>query len=222
MVKKRVVTRGCAISLVLFLMVTGPTMILAGENGTSIAVENNENGASLAPASLAFYSSLSVPLYAQELDCWCWAASGRMCMKFLGKDVSQCSQASHYLSRTDCCNAQRCPNPNNGHPCNQGGRCEYSYWGFNSTMTYGALSWDALVNQIKNLKKPVDYQWYWTGGGAHIMVARGVQSDGSYNYVQINDPWAPCQGYTSWVNYTYWVSGGDHTSGWDIYNITKR
>jgi hypothetical protein len=48
--------------------------------------------------------TLDVPLDPQKTSMWCWAASGEMCMDFLGGNVEQCDEANKEFSRTDCCN----------------------------------------------------------------------------------------------------------------------
>src|SRR5678815_5331156 len=50
-------------------------------------------------------ATVSVSLRGQETSVWCWAASGEMCMDFLGTDVSQCDEANKRFGRTDCCNS---------------------------------------------------------------------------------------------------------------------
>ena len=54
------------------------------------------NGCTCTPEPLA---SQAVSLRGQETPVWCWAASGEMCMDFLGTDVSQCDEANKRFGR---------------------------------------------------------------------------------------------------------------------------
>lgn len=168
--------------------------------------------------------SLAVTLRPQLTGMWCWAASGRMAMEFLGTPVAQCTQANNRFDRTDCCNIQGCPNPETDHGCVQGGWPEFDKYGFSSDITdNAALSWDALWNQVNCKRKPVAFSWKWDGGGGHMMVIRGLRiaSDGT-RMVQINNPWAPCTGDTQWITYANYIQQeGDHTHWNDYYNITR-
>lgn len=167
------------------------------------------------------YASLGVTLRPQQTDNWCWAASGQMTMEFLGKFVTQCTEANNRFGRTDCCDGSSCPMPN----CDSGGWPEYPKYGFSaSTTSSAALSWDELWNQINCRQDPVAFSWAWTGGGGHMMVVRGlqIQADGT-KMVQINDPWSPCVGNTRWISYDAYVQqAGSYTHWNDYYNITKN
>lgn len=167
--------------------------------------------------------SLAVTLRPQETSQWCWAASARMAMEYLGKSVSQCTQANDALSRSDCCNITMCPNPVANDPCVQPGWPNFAKYGFSSKGVNSALSWEDLWIQFACKRKPVAFAWAWVGGGGHMMVARGarVNADGSY-MVQINDPWSPCTGGTRWITYATYVSqANSHTHMADIYDITN-
>lgn len=166
--------------------------------------------------------SLAVPLRAQETSQWCWAASGKMTMEYLGTNVSQCDQANAQFGRTDCCTIKLCPSPQPAdNACVQGGWPDFGYYGYWSSSLEGALSWDDLWKQFQCKKKPVPFSWAWVGGGGHMMVARGAKlmADGSA-MVQINDPWAPCTGGTRWITYeAYNEQAGNYTHWRDYYDI---
>ena len=120
-------------------------------------------------SSLSESSFLNVPLFPQQNSTWCWAASGQMCMTFLGAtvDVSQCTQANNEFGKTNCCNN---PIPS---PCLNGGWPEFSKYGFSAQTTNStALSWAQIQTQIGCLK-PIAFTWHWTGGGGHMMVIKG-------------------------------------------------
>jgi hypothetical protein len=176
--------------------------------------------------------SLNVPMHAQETSNWCWAASGQMIMDFLGRNVAQCTEANNRFGRSDCCSIALCPNPVTptyvnkqciGCPCP--GWPEFNKYGFDFSRTSNkALSWDELNNQIICLRRPVAFSWGWTGGGGHMMVARGLRIavDGT-EYVEINDPWSPCSGDHRFITYTFYDQfSGDHTHWDDYYNIRRR
>ena len=167
--------------------------------------------------------SLSVTLRSQETNMWCWAASGRMTMEYLGHSVSQCVQANNRLGRTDCCAIAACPNPPTNDPCVQGGWPEYSKYGFTATNTSdAALSFAELWEQFTCKGKPVAFSWHWPGGGGHMMVVRGakIMSDNT-QMVLVSDPWSPCSGDVRWITYASYVQvAGDHTHWRDYYDIT--
>ena len=164
----------------------------------------------------AMIGSQPVSLRAQETSMWCWAASGEMCMDFLGTNVSQCDEANKRFGRTDCCN-----NPVPG-ACVNGGWPEFSKYGFTSDHTSNtALTWEQLKYQIYCLHKPVAFSWHWNGGGGHMMVAYGYVVINGTQYVSISDPWAPNVGNQRFITYADYVSGSGYTHWDDYYNITK-
>lgn len=163
-------------------------------------------------ASNANAGSLAVKLLPQQQSNWCWAASGDMIMDYLGATrVTQCDEANKRFGRTDCCT-----NPSSD-ACNVGGWPEFDKYGF-SFSTTGTLSWSSLVNEINN-NRPVAFSWGWTGGGGHMMVARGYLTSGGVNYVDVNNPWAPNVGDQYYTTYSNYVSGSDHVHWTDYYNI---
>lgn len=170
--------------------------------------------------------SLGITNRPQQTSMWCWAASGQMCMEYFGSAVAQCTQANNRLGRSDCCQITLCPTPNNAHACASGGWPEFPTYGFSaSTTSNAALSWDDLWNQIGCQRKPISFTWAWTGGGGHMMVARGVriESNGTTRMVQVNDPWSPCTGSQRWITYEAYVSlAGSYTHWNDYYNITRN
>ena len=157
---------------------------------------------------------LNVTLIGQQTDMWCWAASGEMIMSYEGTNVAQCAQANWRFGMNDCCD-----NPTPG-ACVQGGWPDFGHWGFNSqTTSWGvALSFADLTAQM-NSGQPVAFSWGWAGGGGHMMVAGGVDTD--TNFVFVDDPWPPDTGDQRWISYTNYVSQpGVYTHWIDYYNIT--
>ena len=165
----------------------------------------------------AMIGSQPVALHAQQTSMWCWAASGQMCMEFLGTSPSQCTQANNRFGRTDCCNSTV---PTD---CVNGGWPEFDKYNFTFNRTSNtALSWDALKKQIYCKKKPVAFSWHWNGGGGHMMVVTGYAVIDNERYLFINDPWAPNEGDQYSITYDNYVSGGNHTHWDDFYDITKK
>ena len=167
----------------------------------------------------ASIGSVAVALHPQQTNMWCWAASGQMCMSFLGAtvDITQCTQANNRFGKTNCCNS---PTPS---PCVNGGWPEFDKYGFSSNMTTdAALSWADVKKQIYCYHKPIAFSWHWTGGGGHMMVITGYAVVNGQNMVFINDPWAPNVGGQYAITYDDYVAGSGHTHWNDYYNITKK
>jgi len=186
-------------------------------------------------------SALPVPMYGQETDQWCWAASGQMIMDYLGTTVAQCTEANDSFGRTDCCN-------DNGGTCGgmfsvlvyilnhaaciNPGWPDFGNYGFDSTVLNDALSWNDLRKQLSDAphcrKTPVAFSWGWSGGGGHMMVARGYASVtvpmfGNFDVVAIRDPWPPCSGDSKIITYGEYVERkGDHVHWSDYYDIRRR
>jgi hypothetical protein len=162
-------------------------------------------------------ATVAVSLRGQETPVWCWAASGEMCMDFLGTDVSQCDEANKRFGRTDCCNS---PRPA---ACVSTGWPEFDKYGFTFNRTSNtALTWDQLKEQIYCKKKPFAFSWHWSGGGGHMMVVKGyVELDGTH-YVYYDNPLPVGVGSHELKTYTDWVSGPGYTHWDDFYDITKN
>lgn len=172
-------------------------------------------GLLLVASTTASATTLNVPLYPQQQDQWCWAASGQMIMSYLGATrVTQCDEANKRLGRTDCCNS---PTPT---ACNQPGWPEPEKYGFAYNTYDGALSFSSLTNEINN-NRPVAFSWGWTGGGGHMMVARGTWTSRLTftQYVDVNNPWPPNTGDQYSDTYSNYVSGSDHVHWSDLYNF---
>ncbi len=172
--------------------------------------------------------SLTVTSHPQETGMWCWAASGQMVMDYLGHGVAQCTQANNRFGRSDCCNIALCPNPTGSHACVTGGWPEFGKYGFTFTRTSStALTWDQVRNDVSSGSscghKPFAFTWAWIGGGGHMMVAVGYQTQSGVNWVEVLDPWAPCVGDRYWITYDEYVQrAGDHTHWDDFYNVVYK
>ncbi len=158
--------------------------------------------------------TLAVPLWPQETTWWCWAASGQMCMDFLGNNVSQCTQANNRFGMTNCCNS---PTPN---ACIQGGWPEFSKYGFTSNHTSNsALSWDKIRSEIDCKNRPFTYTWHWAGGSGHMVTVVGysVGECTGERYLHINNPLPVNTGSTYTITYDAYVAGSPGSSHWDDY-----
>ncbi len=161
--------------------------------------------------------SVADNLSAQQTSMWCWAASGKMVMDYLGATVTQCDEANKRFGRTDCCNS---PTPA---ACVNGGWPEFDKYGLKYDMTSNAaLSWDQVKGQIYCRKEPFAFSWHWSGGGGHMMVATGYATVGNTHYVCVNNPLPPNVGDQYCHTYADYVSGTDHTHWNDYYNVAKK
>jgi len=149
---------------------------------------------------------------------WCWAASGEMCMDFLGHNVTQCEQANHRFGRSDCCNTS--PRPS---ACIQGGWPDFDHYGFDFQRTSNApLTWKQVRSEIYCKKRPIAFSWHWSGNGGHMMVLIGYVTIDGVDYVTINDPWPPNVGDQYVLTYDRYVSGAGYTHWDDFYSLVKR
>ena len=165
-------------------------------------------------------STVDVPTLPQQASYWCWAASGEMTMRFLGHDVSQCTEANNRFGLTSCCQ-------DNSGDCNNGGWPEYDKYHFTSTHTSDtALTWAQIQSEIYCGKRPIAFSWHWPGGGGHMMVVKGYLTVGNTQYVDVDDPepFTNLQtltgGTETIMTYTRYVSDTDHTHWDDYYGIT--
>ncbi|HET9957718.1 MAG TPA: hypothetical protein VFQ61_24640, partial [Polyangiaceae bacterium] len=97
-------------------------------------------------------------------------------------------------------------------------------YGFHATEWPGPLSWTEVKEQLSRedhcQRTPFLFTWEWAEGGSHMMVAKGYSSVKGKNYIEILDPWAPCQGDEGIVDYASFASEpGSHTHSLDFYDI---
>lgn len=178
------------------------------------------------------YRLVAVPLFAQQTELWCWAASAEMIMAYYGEEVPQCVQANRRFERSDCCTL-----PAKGHPCVKVAWPEMKKYGFCLSTRYGALNWRELLSQF-DARRPVGFSWQWGGGvpgraSGHFMVARGYvdlefENLGPVKLVVVNDPSLPNEdkrkgGSFIVVAYDYYVASPLHHRHWyDFYDITRE
>lgn len=157
---------------------------------------------------------LSVTLHPQETTWWCWAASGQMCMDFLGNNVVQCTQANNRFGYTNCCNS---PTPNQ---CVNGGWPEFNKYNFTSSHTSNAaLTWDQIRTEIDCKHRPICYSWHWAGGSGHMVTIVGYSTGECLDeqLLHINDPLAVNVGSTYTITYSAYVAGSPGSAHWDDY-----
>lgn len=144
--------------------------------------------------------TLTVDLIGQETGLWCWAASGQMIMKFFGKDVTQCEQATKAFGDglgIECCD-ETIPSS-----CIKAYFPLFTEYDFSSMTTWfkGAgdtyLSWDQVKEEIFCKQKPYCSRVY----GPHYVVVIGYKTEGGNKYVLINDPFPVSGGSQKWVLY---------------------
>lgn len=161
---------------------------------------------------------LPVDLWPQETGQWCWAASGQMCMDFLGNNISQCTQANNRFGALNCCNS---PTPNT---CVIGGWPEFSKYNFTSINTNNtALTWDEVREEIDCNNRPFTYTWHWSGGSGHMVAVVGysVGECDDEKYLHINNPLPVNVGSMYTITYDAYVAGNPGSSHWnDYYEIT--
>jgi Papain-like cysteine protease AvrRpt2 len=168
-------------------------------------------GKKTAECPLPDSATLAVGLNSQELNNWCWAASGQMVMKSLGQDVSQCSQANDEFQLTSCC-----PSAVAGDDCDQSGWPEFAKHQIRFQRTSGTpLSFVELQKQIACRKRPVAFSWRWVGGGGHMMVAIGYAVIDGTRYVEVNDPWKPNRGSHYFITYEEYSDAPNNHKHWD-------
>ena len=79
-----------------------------------------------------------------------------------------------------------------------------------------------MQGKIYCAKRPFAFTWHWTGGGGHMMVARGYMTIDGTNYVYRNNPLPVGVGTVDIITYSNYVSGSDHTHWDDYYAIAKQ
>jgi hypothetical protein len=182
------------------------------------------NSCSSGQVDWTFATPLTVGLRPQQQTGWCWAATGEMMMSYFGKDLPQCVQANHAFGRTDCC-----INPTSEASttlCNQGGNPDFTFYGFSTTSTPGAMPFASLTAQVQTA--PIAFVWDWAGGDSHEMVAFGTSTvtDTSTNtttqYVLVDDPSMPFMGDQFYITYPAWVSSfHNYTHELDLSNFKR-
>ena len=157
---------------------------------------------------------LTVTLWPQETSQWCWAASGQMCMDFLGNNVSQCIQANNRFGRSDCCNSTTPAG------CIIGGWPEFNKYNFTSKNTSNApLSWDKIRSEIDCNNRPITYTWHWAGTSGHMVAVVGysISEYSGEKFLHIHNPLPVNTGSSYTITYDAYVAGSPGASHWNDY-----
>lgn len=165
------------------------------------------------PGAMAQYKVLSVPLVTQEHSQWCWSASSKAVLNFYGKNPSQCQIANWAWGINYACGNTTfdwnsyANQPNSMYGTNGSVQNILAAWGVPNGAYSVASSWSTVVADI-NANRPFVMRYGWTSGGGHIMVGRGYEVYGGYNYIYIMNPW-PGEGQT-WRTHSSAVAASDH------------
>jgi Papain-like cysteine protease AvrRpt2 len=180
-------------------------------------------------------ASVNVPPQPQMASNWCWNASQKMILDYLGTSVphEECVAANNEFNRTDCCNADS--NGNTPSACNHGGwpqipKSGKGIYGYTDTQTWNAaLPYSTIQSQVYCSKQPVGFSWHWAGGGGHYMVITGYQVVNGVQYLNVNNPEPhtnlkrPAGGTQEVMTYDEYVAvPDDHTHWRDDYLFIKN
>lgn len=157
-------------------------------------------------------ASVSINLYPQHTNCWCWAACTEMVSEYYGHRIPQ-HESCNYVHGTNC--KSDCQG---ACPCwdHYGARLDqiqanWTHWGFQYKYVSSNLDWGKSSNRywiwdtkdyVKNaissrnhcLSCPIYTIWWWYPigwNGGHVVVAYGYAEIGDQHYVSYLDPWAP-------------------------------
>lgn len=192
----------------------GPGAVSWGPNRIDILFRNSASSM----YQFTWIDTLAVPLFPQQQNNWCWAASTEMIAQTLGVAIDQCDEANVRFGRTDCCtDAAAAADVKR---CNKGGWPDFPHYGMSATVKKSALTLDQVKDQVITKGKPFAFSWGWTGStNGHMMVATDYLRFAGQDWVAVNDPWAPNVGTRSLITYSRFVSDTDHTHWDDYYDV---
>ena len=191
------------------------------------------------PAAAQAIGFVSVPLFPQKTNVWCWAASGEMEMDYFGSNIQQCTQATYQFGQgagKDCCNS---PIPG---VCISGGQVEIGHYGFTYQQLGGnsALTPAQIRDQISTRHEPWIFNPYCAdsskcGSWGHVLTGVGYYAPSlptiavipDFFFLFVNDPWPPNTGsfylqfYPAYKDGCWWGNGScnGYAEGWDIYDV---
>lgn len=140
--------------------------------------------------------SLPVMQIAQEQSQWCWAACAEMCIQYFGGSVQQCEIANFIKTRNDCCVSPSSSACNESCRLNDVARI-FTNWGIRCNPLTTQVSFADLVSEI-NASRPVEVGLDWIGGGGgHLVIVRGYNTQDGRSFVQVND----ADDTTGWATY---------------------
>ena len=131
--------------------------------------------------------TLNVPQIAQEQRYWCWAACTDMVLHYYDNpDARQCEFANWLFQQTQCCEDPTSPACDRGCYANQVAAV-YGNWNILSAHIEGTVPFADLQAEI-DAGRPVEVAFYWTGGGGHVVIVRGWDTNETGPFVRVNDP----------------------------------
>lgn len=149
--------------------------------------------------------SLNVKGYKQEQDQWCWAATARTVLNYLGTSPTQTQIVTSVK----------------GSAVNQPAtftedRASLTNFGVTTTSIQNTISFSTLKDNILGWYSPVKTAVFWSGGGGHSRVLYGYYENGGVQNVFYEDPGV---GSTTWnvCTYSWYVSNPNWTWGWTHY-----
>jgi hypothetical protein len=126
-------------------------------------------------------------MFNQEQRNWCWAASAQMILHYYGSmSLRQCDLANWAFGVGGCCNAPSsslCDQPISDAKISQ----LFSAYGLQSSYTAGTVPSGVLQFEI-DLNRPVQVAYSWTGGGGHVAVVIGWDTNATGTFLRVNDP----------------------------------
>lgn len=163
---------------------------------------------------------LPVPIKGQQHSNWCWAACSDAILTYYHKDTTQydiaffactsqvwCEDCSLCYEPTAAC----CDSGNYLHdPEVDGDVAEVlSHFGsISSTWDGTYLTEEKIISEVcDDHKRPFIMSWYWTKGGAHALVGRGIDKRGRVHYM---DPEPVGRGSYHISSYSYVCSSSVH------------
>ena len=123
----------------------------------------------------------------KEQSNWCWAACADMILHYYGNaSVRQCDLANWAFGVSDCCSVP------SSSPCNRTLRDSqisqlFSAYGLQSSYTASPVPFGTLQFDI-DLDRPVQVAYSWRGGGGHVVVVTGWDTDAVGGFLRVNDP----------------------------------
>lgn len=164
-------------------------------------------------------SSVSVNLYPQHRNWWCWAAATEMISNYYSHRVLQADSANFVHGQPPDC-AVGCDCWGGGWGAGIGDiQNNWTHWNFTYTYVANSLSWDDLKSSIACGRSPIMTIWWWSGGGGHVVVAYGYADTDVGDFVSYRDPWPP--DFTQAANVANdcptQAGGGDHVTTYAAY-----
>ena len=131
--------------------------------------------------------TINVPQIPQQQTQWCWAACADMVLHYYGNtEVQQCDFANWLFGLSGCCSSP------SSELCNRPCRVAdvsgvYSNWSIRGTPMNRTVSFSTLQSEI-NAGRPVEVAYQWRGGGGHVAIICGWDTNSTGPFVRVNDP----------------------------------